>query len=314
MKLLLKILGIILGVIVLLILSFVVYVNVRGIPSYEANPPELTVKADSAMVAEGARIARLMCVNCHMGTDGKLSGSKMEDAPEFGELFTPNITHHPNSKLAPYSDGELAYLLRTGIKRDGNYAPPWMPKFPHLSEKDMHSIIGFLRSDDPILEPVDKIQPPPKPSFLAKALSNFVFKPLPYPASAIPEPDTTDMVAFGKYVATAKFDCYGCHSASFQGVDLMNPEKSVGFFGGGNALKNKAGETVLSPNLTMHDENGIGKWTEEEFIKAVRFGIRPNKPATAYPMFVFNEMTDKECAAIYAYLKSLPAIDNPALQ
>jgi hypothetical protein len=94
----------------------------------------------------------------------------------------------------------------------------------------------------------------------------------------------------------------------------MNPEKSAGFFGGGNPLKNKTGETVLGPNLTMHDENGIGTWTEADFIKAVRFGIRPNKPATAYPMMVFNEMTDKEAAAIYAYLKTLPVIDNPAFQ
>jgi mono/diheme cytochrome c family protein len=289
------------------------YINSKGIPSYENKAPEMTITADSTMVAEGTRMANIMCASCHMGKDGKLSGSYMSDVTDFGKIYAPNITKHESSKLTGYTDGELVYLFRTGIKKNGDFSPPWMPKFPHLSDYDIACIIGFLRTDSDLLEPSDVVQPAVQPNFLAKALSNFVFKPLPYPTEVIPRPDTNDLVAFGKYVSTAKFDCYGCHSASFEQMDLMVPENSKGFFGGGNKFINKAGEHVLSPNLTMHEGNGLANWTKEDFVKTLKYGIRPNKPATQYPMPVYNLMTDREAEAVWAYLESIPIIDNPDL-
>jgi len=313
MKRFLKILGILLGVIFLVLLGAYLYINSKGIPSYEVNAPELTVTSDSLKLVEGTRMAKLLCSSCHLGEDGTFSGSYMSDVTAFGVLHAPNITKHENSKLANYTDGELAYLFRTGIKRDGGFSPPWMPKFPNLSNYDLECIIAFMRSDSKLLSPSDIVQPAVQPNFLAKALSNFVFKPLPYPDKPIPQPDTTNLVEFGKYVATAKFDCYGCHSVSFEGMDLMVPENSKGYFGGGNKFFNREGEEVLSPNLTMHETNGLGNWTKEEFIESVKSGIRPNKPATQYPMPVLNELTDHEVTAVWEYLKSIPVIDNPSL-
>lgn len=146
MKKVLKILGIILGVVLLIVIIGAATIYFGGIPSYEAKSPELTVQGDSAMIAEGKRIASMLCANCHRGQDGKFSGRFMNDlVPEFGKVWVPNITHGKEARIHDYSDGQLAYLLRTGIKRDGKYAPPWMPKFPLLSDMDLHSIIAFLR-------------------------------------------------------------------------------------------------------------------------------------------------------------------------
>ena len=181
MKRFLKILGILLGVILLFLIGMYLYINAKGIPSYKVHAPSMTITLDSMKIAEGTRMANLMCSSCHLGEDGKLSGSYMSDVTAFGDIFAPNITTHDQSKLQHYTDGELAYLLRTGVKRDGGFSPPWMPKFPNLSDYDLECIIAFLRSDSELLSPSDVIQPPVKPSFLAKALSNFVFKPLPYP-------------------------------------------------------------------------------------------------------------------------------------
>ena len=186
-----------------------------------------------------------------------------------------------------------------------------MPKFPYLSDEDLHSIIAFLRSDHPMVQASENNPPACKPSFLAKFLSNVAFKPLPYPSKPIAPPDTTDRVAFGKYIATAKFECYSCHSKSFKTVNLLEPEKSEGFFGGGNPMLNREGEKVVSTNLTMNKENGIGKWTEAQFIKAVKFGIKPDNSAIRYPMVPFPLMTDSEAAAVWAYLQTVPQIDNP---
>ncbi|MCB0569907.1 MAG: cytochrome c [Phaeodactylibacter sp.] len=313
MKKLLKILGLVLGVLVLVVLLGAATIQFSGIPSYDTNPPDLKVVPDSASIAEGKRLATLVCNHCHLSTAGKLEGKKMTDLPPaFGAAWTANITHSPNSRLAAYTDGELAYLLRTGVKRDGKYAPPWMPKFPLLSDDDLHSIIAYLRSDAPELEASDKVQPAPKPSFLVKLLCRVAFKPLPYPEKPIMAPPLTDKVAYGRYLIDAKVDCYSCHSADFKTVNILEPEKSEGYLGGGNLLLSpEDGKTVIfSANITMDKETGLGDWTEEDFIQAVRFARRPDGKPLRQPMVPFSALSDEEASAIWAYLQTVPKIHN----
>lgn len=309
MKKIFKVLGILLGLVALLLAGGAAYIHIDGIPTYEPHPPDLIVSADSAMIAEGARIASLVCKNCHLAANGLLEGHKMEDLPAmFGEAWTANITKDPQYGSGRYSDGELAYLLRTGVKRDGKYAPPWMPKFPHLSDKDLHSVIAYLRSDAPELAPSKKQHPLSKPTFLTKFLSHVAFKPLPYPTAPIIAPDPSDKVAFGKYLCTGKVECFSCHSPSFKTTNDMEPEKTPGFFSGGNAMPDKEGNIIFTRNLTPDKATGIGNYTEEQFIKAVRFGQRDGKPALRFPMIAFSALTDEEVSAIFAYLKTIPPI------
>lgn len=311
MKKALKIVGILVGSITLLTVLGAVYINIKGIPQYENKAPELTVRVDSVGLAEGARFASMMCANCHRSDDGKLGGSLQKDAADFGEIYAPNITQHPEYGITHYSDGELAYLLRTGIEKDGTYSPPYMIKLPHLSDEDMNNLIAFLRSAHPMVQPSDHQTPPSKPNFLAKLLCNVAFKPLPYPNKPIPTPNVADKVNYGKYLATAKYDCYACHSADFKTADLLVPENSEGYFGGGNPLKDLDGHPNTSANLTMDKETGLGNWTEEQFIRAVKTGIRPNGPSLRYPMIPYAAMTDEEVSAIWAYLQTVPIIHNP---
>lgn len=292
-----------------------IYVANSEIPYYENKAPEnFAVTADSASIAEGARMARMMCAQCHESEDGKLGGAFMPDTKEFGKIYAPNITQHPKYGITDYTSGELAFLFRTGIKKNGQFAPPWMPKYPHLSDKDLNNLIAFLKSDHYMVQASQNDPPYRQPSFLAKALSRFAFFPLEYPSDPIAEPDTSDPVAFGKYISTAKFECFSCHSADFKTLDIGQPEQSEGFMAGGNSLLRVSGETVLSPNLTMDPETGLGNWTEDEFIKSVRYGIRPNgKAAVEYPMVPYTDLTDKEISAIWAYLNSLEPVRNELL-
>jgi hypothetical protein len=68
-----------------------------------------------------------------------------------------------------------------------------------------------------------------------------------------------------------------------------------------------------SANLTPDSSTGIGAWTEEQFINTLRNGKhlgngRPLLPPM--PWDVFGKKTDEDLKAIFAYLKSLPAISN----
>ncbi len=296
-------------VVVLFILAMVV--NFSGIPYYENEAEEIYVEITPERVEEGARMAAVLCSQCHGSTDGKMGGAYMQDAADFGEIYAPNITQHPEyGTISDYTDGELVYLLRTGIKKDGQYAPVWMPKFPNLSDEDMFSIVAFLRSDHPLVQPSDNETPPLKPNLLAKMLSRTVFKPLPYPEAPIEAPSPSDGVTYGKYLATAKFDCYACHSADFKTLDLMNPERSQGYFGGGNVLYDKEMNVIHSSNLTMDKATGIGDWTEDEFIRTVRFGMKPDNTPLRYPMVPAPVITDEEVSAIWSYLQTIPVIEN----
>ncbi|RPI45661.1 MAG: cytochrome c [Bacteroidetes bacterium] len=296
--------------IILVLFVIAMYVNISGIPSYENQAEELVVEVTPERVAEGARIAAVMCASCHGSTDGKLGGSFMADASDFGEVHAPNITQHPQFGITQYTDGELVYLLRTGIRRDGQYVPPWMPKFPLLSDEDIYSIVAFLHSDHPQVQPSDLESVPVNANFLAKMLSRTVFKPLPYPESPIEAPDRSDKVAYGRYLSVAKFDCYSCHSASFKAIDMMVPENTEGFFGGGNKLYDRDLKEIYSPNLTMSKETGLGDWSEGDFIRTLRYGMRPDNTPLRYPMAPAPMITDEEASAIWVYLQTVPVIEN----
>lgn len=310
MKKTLKIIGIVLGVIVGILLILAAFVHFRGIPKYKVQQVEVNIPPpDSATLAHGEKLAKMICVGCHL-EDGKLQGRKMVDIPPvFGEVYSQNITAHPTKGIGRYSDAELVYFLRTGIKRDGKYSFV-MNGYPLMSDEDLHAIVAFMRSDDPILEPVDKAQYPCKPSFLIKALTNTVMKPLPYPEAPINVPPKSDQLAYGKYLADGLLGCYRCHSADFTQQDPLEPENSLGFYGGGNTILDPFdGTPVLSANLTPH-ETGLKGWTLEQFAEAVRFGKRPDGTTMTAAMPPHPELDMEELSAIWTYLQSIPPIDN----
>jgi mono/diheme cytochrome c family protein len=67
-------------------------------------------------------------------------------------------------------------------------------------------------------------------------------------------------------------------------------------------------------NLTPDKETGLGSWTQEMFMGALRTGKhqgtgRPILPPM--PWYWYKNMTDDDLKAVFAYLQSLPPIKNP---
>jgi mono/diheme cytochrome c family protein len=308
----LKIVALLLAVILVLAGCFLAYVALRGIPKYEPGKVQLKVEPTPERIARGRKLSNLLCASCHMDPSTlKLTGKHMEDAPdEFGPIFSRNITRDPEHGIGRWSDGEIAYLLRTGIGRDGQYIPPYMAKLPHLADEDLHSIIAYLRSDDPRVAAV-AADPPgvTQPSFLTKLLSNVAFTPLPYPEKPIALPNERDELSFGRYLVV-NLDCWPCHSPDFKTMNALEPEKTPGFLSGGNPMLDLSHRVVPSANITFDEETGIGRWSKQDFTRAMRDGVRPDGRPILYPMGVTPELTDAELSAMYAYLKSMPKIRN----
>jgi hypothetical protein len=236
----------------------------------------------------------------------------MKEETKFGKVFIKNITNHPEAGIGKWTDGELVSFLRTGTRPDGRYVPPYMPKLLHMSDDDLHSIIAFLRSDHDWVKADPTVQPETEPSFLSKFLTNIgAFKPFPYPTQPVPGPDTINPVKHGEYIALYQLECFACHSKDFATNDYFTPSKSKGFFGGGNTLNTPEGKPIRTLNISMDEETGIGRWTEEQFIRALKDGqLGNNQPALREPMSPYTNLTNKEAAAIFAYLKTVPKVKN----
>lgn len=312
-KKLLKRAGIVLGAVVVAAAALALYIDQSGIPRYPKPAPDLrTAVVTPESVAHGKKLVGLLCIACHENGDThRLTGKFLPEMPaEFGPAYSKNITRHPTRGIGAWSDGDIRTLLRTGLRPDGQQVLPFMPKLPHTSDEEIDAIIAFLRSDDPLVAATD-IDPPgtSQPTFLAKALTRGVFKPLPAPTQPVMAPPRTDAVAYGRYLVFS-LDCYACHSADFTKIDILHPEKSGGFMGGGNHMKGEGGKEILTANLTSDMETGIGSWTEADFNRALKKGFRPDGRVLSYPMEPRQELDDEEVAAIYAYLRSVPKIKN----
>lgn len=295
---------------VVVIAGFVGFLQIRGIPKYPVEKFELTVVSDSAKIAHGAKIASVQCIVCHRGQDGKLSGRFLNELPpDFGKIYSANITQHKQTGIGGWSDGDIYYLLRTGVKPDGQYLPPYMPKFPHMSEYDMQSVIAWLRSDRPEVQPSEVNKVLSEPSLLTKFLCLVQFKNFPINKAPITEPDTNDLVNYGRYLIVGRYDCYPCHSADFKTLNQFEPEKTGGYMGGGNRMVSLDGKERLTANLTPH-KTGIGDWTEGDFRNAMLFSKSKNGQSLRDPMLPYNGLTDLEIKAMWKYLLSLAPIDN----
>jgi mono/diheme cytochrome c family protein len=114
---------------------------------------------------------------------------------------------------------------------------------------------------------------------------------------AIPTAADEDAVARGEYLVRAG-GCFSCHT-------VAGEEKLAG----GRALATPFG-TFYSPNITPDPETGIGRWTDAQFLRALREGVRPDG-ANYFPVFPypsFTGITDDDALAIKAYLFSLPQV------
>ncbi len=171
----------------------------------------------------------MVCAECHRGSDSRLSGQKLIDVPgEFGEFYSFNITNHPEHGIGKYTDGELFYLFRTGIKRNGKQSMI-MPKFYHTSDEDVYSLIAYLRSDTRPVQASNKPSVPSRPSLFGKFLERVAIKPLPFPEEPVIAPPVSDKTAYGEYIVHRMVSCYDGHSANFSTNNALEPPKSKGY-------------------------------------------------------------------------------------
>jgi len=111
----------------------------------------------------------------------------------------------------------------------------------------------------------------------------------------------------GTYLMNSIVACGNCHTPKGpDGLPMAGQELAGGF-----VIDTKAFHAV-TPNITPDPETGIGKWTDEQIIDAIRNGKRPDGTTIGPPMPVqfYRSMSDTDVRAIVAYLRSVRPITN----
>lgn len=241
------------------------------------NPvPNITVAVNNEQIERGRKMARA-CAGCHSANgDLPLTGTRF-DGPPIGDLYAANLTP---AHLADWSDGELIRAIREGVHKSGR-SLIIMPSgiMRNLSDEDVQALVAYLRST----EPVEPVTPPTRISvvgaIMASALPLFTVQP-PVTAPVV-APPAGPSAEYGQYLVST-FGCRECHGANLTG-------------GAG-------GFTPVGPSIV----NLAERWSEQQFIDAMRTGVRPDgvplgpdMPWRDYELFL-----DDDFRAMYAYLKT----------
>lgn len=131
----------------------------------------------------------------------------------------------------------------------------------------------------------------------------------PAEKSATTEVSLAENLARGRTI-TYSSGCVDCHTpGTFYGA----PDTTRYLSGSELGWEGPWGVTYPR-NLTPDKETGIGSWTEEQIINAVRTGLRPDGTMLLPPMPwpAYSHMSDADAKALAAYLKSLPAVKHKA--
>ncbi|MCF8463381.1 MAG: hypothetical protein K9G41_00965 [Flavobacteriales bacterium] len=260
---------------------------------------------ENTSTIEGERIVKTICIRCHYNPNTlSLSGFNHANPERIGHFWSSNITGDSLFGIGSWTKRDLVYFLRFGVNPDGDFVFD-MPKYVHLSDQDMSSLVSFLKSDDPLVKPTPFKTPSPEYSLPMRLLMSFWLRPPSWKPKPVLEPDKTNQVAWGRYLAVAKFACFDCHSGNSMTNNHLHPENSWRFFEGGSPHANEFGEKIVSANLTQNDVSVIINWSENDFVRCLRTGIRPDGSTVRDPMFPFSMLTEDEARAIYQYLLTL---------
>jgi mono/diheme cytochrome c family protein len=268
--------------------------------TFDVPTPELKSSSDPTVIARGRYLAfgPAHCSDCHAGLESRavlaqggtppLSGGMVFDIPP-GVIRVPNITPDSATGIGKLTDGQIARMIRYGVRHDGRAALPFM-EFNNMNDSDIVAVLSFLRSQAPASHAVE----PTNLNWMGKAVTAFMLEPL--------TPAATPVANRGEYIVDALANCAGCHtqrsmvSGAFTGPRLR----------GGIPMESSVNAAIklTPPDLTGNPGGRTAMWTEDEFV--ARFHAGERIPGSPMPWQAFGRMSEEDVRSIYRYLKSVP--------
>ena len=227
---------------------------------------------------------------CHFDRDtSSLAGGRVFEGG-FGKQPVPNLTSH-STGLGDWTDQEIIDAIRLGKGRDSEnlFIMP-SSDYNVMSDEDVLDLVAYLRSLDPVENEVPDRE--------------LGFDPPGYEAQATSAKAPLGAVARGEYLVTIA-RCTRCHTPN-----LEEGGKNMDMFLAGAPLREQ-----VAPNLTPDRETGIGTWSQSEIASFLQTGQYSDGEMAEGAMESqinggLHALTDRDAAAIAAFLKSIDAVKN----
>lgn len=276
--------------------AFAATIVVAGVPASAESPLERGTYLMSSIVA---------CGNCHtpLGADGpiadqELAGRLLEDIEPF-TAYAPNITPDEETGIGSWTDEQIIAAIREGKRPDGSIIGPPMPigLYRGISDTDVEAIVAYLRQIPAV----------------SNELPDSTYRiPLPDdygpPVDSVPDVAPGPTAEYGAYLAGPLGHCIECHTPMVGGrIDFENQLGAGGF-----EFHGPWGVSV-SANITPHPTDGIAEYSDEELIRMITTGTRPDGTEMLPPMgyHYYANIKPNDLKAIIAYLRSLPPKPDP---
>jgi hypothetical protein len=310
-----KIIGALLGVILLVVLGL-------GIKFYWLSPrlrPAQDLKAPLSFdaVIRGRYLVQSVtgCLGCHSEINEAVSGEPPVDGrlgsgrdfgllPGFpGHIRAPNLTRDPDTGIGKWTDGELVRAIREGVSRDGQPLFPMMPYGAYsktLSDEEVLDIVAYLRTLPAIKNDAGRTTVNFPVSMFVRAA------PAPLVKSPAGEPPFSDTLARGQWLLIA-CSCHDCHD-SVDGHRQPIPGKSLA---GGVPMPVSGKGLVYSANISSDPATGIGSYSDDELLRVLNEGKgKAGQTLYSMPWRYYGGMTDTDKRALIAALRAVPAVVN----
>jgi mono/diheme cytochrome c family protein len=245
------------------------------------------------------------CMACH--TEDKkdavpYSGGRPLKTP-FGIFYGPNITPDPQAGIGNWTEADFVRAMRHGERPDGaNYFPAFpYPSFTRISDADLRDLWAYLRS----LAPSQRASREHALNFpfgwrvLVAGWKWLYFTP----GDGAAAPPSAASAQRGAYLVQALGHCGECHTPR----NFLGGPKPARTLAGGKGPNDKR-----MPNLTP---TRLKKWTDAELKEFLLSGATPDGDAADEMMDevirnTTSRLTPTDLAAVIAYLRSLPPLDD----
>jgi cytochrome c2 len=301
------------GVVVITVAGICLWViESRARRTFSAPYPAIKATSDAASVELGRYLVYgpAACAYCHVprerwtelatGSQLPLSGNHVFRL-SFGELYSSNLTSDADTGVGRRTDGELARILRYGVRADGRAAIPLM-EYQNLSDQDLTAIISFLRTQPSVRSAV----PAHELTMLGKVIMGFAYTPEGPGETPMQASPVGVSIERGAYLANKVCLCVTCHTDRGGDGQLVGPR-----FAGGQRMDVAADPSTVyvSPNLTPDPKTSvIGVWTEDAFV--ARFRLGELVEGSPMPWGAFGRMTEADLRSVFQYLRSLPPVEH----
>ena len=167
------------------------------------------------------------------------------------------------------------------------------------------AVAGCERSDPPAPAAATPAAQSPAPAATAAVQLPPAAQPPRPQVERIPDGD--DPLVHGRYLVETIAGCGNCHTPHLPDGSL---DQSMAFAGA--FVIEEPIFRAYARNITPDVETGIGSWTDEQIIDAIRNGRRPDGTFLGPPMSFawYKRMSDTDVKAIVAYLRTVKPIRN----